>query len=109
MSRRASCTSSSFTGNYEAMQSVMTPALAIGANALVFAVFNVFVVHPLDLPQAQSLYTLERGQDKATFQSYPDYLDLRERNADRRSAAGDVSADRAIAVDGNVSRRALEP
>jgi predicted permease len=59
---------------------VMTLALAIGANALVFAVFNVFVVHPLDLPQAQSLYTLERGKDKSTFQSYPDYLDLRDRN-----------------------------
>jgi hypothetical protein len=27
---------------------VLTLALAIGANALVFAVFNVFVVHPLD-------------------------------------------------------------
>lgn len=59
---------------------VMTLALAIGANALVFAIFNVFVVHPLDLPQAQSLYTLERGKDKSTFQSYPDYLDLRDRN-----------------------------
>jgi len=59
---------------------VLTLALAIGANALVFAVFNVFVVHPLDLPQAQSLYTLERGKDKSTLQSYPDYLDLRDRN-----------------------------
>jgi predicted permease len=59
---------------------VMTLALAIGANALVFAVFNVFVVHPLDLPQAQSLYTLERGKDQSTLQSYPDYLDLRDRN-----------------------------
>ena len=59
---------------------VMTLALAIGANALVFAIFNVFVVHPLDLPQAQSLYTLERGKDKSTSQSYPDYLDLRDRN-----------------------------
>jgi predicted permease len=59
---------------------VMTLALAIGANALVFAVFNVFVVHPLDLPHAQSLYTLERGKDKSTFQSYPDYRDLRDRN-----------------------------
>jgi predicted permease len=59
---------------------VLTLALAIGANALVFAVFNVFVVHPLDLPHSQSLYTLERGKDKSTFQSYPDYLDLRDRN-----------------------------
>jgi predicted permease len=59
---------------------IMTLALAIGANALVFAVFNVFVVHPLDLPQSESLYTLERGKDKSTFQSYPDYLDLRDRN-----------------------------
>ncbi len=59
---------------------VMTLALTIGANALVFAVFNVFVVHPLDLPHADRLYTLERGRDQSTFQSYPDYVDLRDRN-----------------------------
>jgi predicted permease len=59
---------------------VMTLALAIGANALVFAVFNVLFVHPLDLPQAQSLYTIERGKDHSTSQSYPDYLELRDRN-----------------------------
>ena len=28
----------------------------------------------------QSLYTIERGADKAEYKSYPDYLDLRDRN-----------------------------
>jgi hypothetical protein len=32
------------------------------------------------LPQAQSLYGIERASDKDSSESYPDYLDLRDRN-----------------------------
>jgi predicted permease len=59
---------------------VLTLALAIGANAVVFSVINGLILRPLDVPQAQSLYTIERASDKDTVQSYPDYLDLRDRN-----------------------------
>src|SRR5207244_4054152 len=59
---------------------VLTLALAIGANAVVFSVLNALILHPLDVPQADSLYTLEHGGDKSTVLSYPDYLDLRDRN-----------------------------
>jgi predicted permease len=54
--------------------------LGIGANAVVFSVMNAFILRPLDVPQAESLYGIERGRDKAGTQSYPDYLDLRDRN-----------------------------
>jgi len=59
---------------------VLTLALAIGANAVVFSVINAFILHPLNVPKADSLYQLERGKDKAGNFSYPDYLDLRDRN-----------------------------
>ena len=59
---------------------VVTLAVAIGANAVVFGVLNALVIRPLHVPQAQSLWGLERGPDQAVNQSYPDYRDLRERN-----------------------------
>jgi len=59
---------------------VITLALAIGANAIVFSVMNALILHPLNVPQAERLYQLMRGKDKAGNHSYPDYLDLRDRN-----------------------------
>ncbi len=59
---------------------ILTLAMAIGANAVVFSVLNGLILRPLNVPQAQSLYTIERATDKDTSQSYPDYLDLRDRN-----------------------------
>ncbi len=59
---------------------VLTLALAIGANAVVFGVLNALILRPLNVPQAESLYAIERGKDQAINHSYPDYLDLRDRN-----------------------------
>ena len=59
---------------------VVTLALGIGADAVVFSVLNGLILRPLNVPQAQSLYGIERASDKSLWQSYPDYLDLRDRN-----------------------------
>ncbi|MDX6458235.1 MAG: hypothetical protein QOE55_1932 [Acidobacteriaceae bacterium] len=59
---------------------VLTLAMAIGANALVFSVMNGLILRPLNVPQAESLYGVEGASDKDSSQSYPDYLDLRDRN-----------------------------
>jgi predicted permease len=59
---------------------VVTLALAIGANAVVFGVLNALFLRPLNVPHPQSFYTLERGGHKEQATSYPDYLDLRDRN-----------------------------
>ena len=59
---------------------VLTLALAIGANAVVFGVLNGLVLRPVNLPEAQSLYGIERVGEDVPVESYPDYLDLRDRN-----------------------------
>jgi hypothetical protein len=59
---------------------VLTLAMAIGANAVVFSVLNGLILRPLTVPQPQSLYGIERASDKDMSQSYPDYLDLGNRN-----------------------------
>jgi len=59
---------------------VATLALAIGANAVVFSVMNSFVLRPMNVPHGESLYELQRGDEATAFESYPNYLDLRDRN-----------------------------
>ena len=66
-----------------ALTAVLTLALGICANASVFSVLNALILHPLKVPQAQSLFMVQRvWQDgkPSPNQSYPDYVDLRDRN-----------------------------
>jgi predicted permease len=67
---------------------VLTLALAIGANAVVFGVLNGLVLRPLDVPQPESLYGIEHGNEHSMSESYPDYLDLRDRNRSFDGLAG---------------------
>jgi predicted permease len=60
--------------------SMVTLALAIGANAVVFSVLNALALRPVNVPDAASLYQIEQARDHVPSLSYPDYLDLRERN-----------------------------
>ena len=59
---------------------IATLALAIGANAVVFSVLNAIILRPLDVPEPQSLYALQHGDAASGYMSYPNYLDLRDRN-----------------------------
>jgi predicted permease len=58
---------------------VVTLALAIGANAVVFGIMNGLILRPLNLPQSKTLYGTVYG-DGSGWQSYPNYVDLRDRN-----------------------------
>ena len=61
-----------------AITAVVTLALGIGANAIVFSVLNALVLRPVNVPHAQNLYMVQRFQYPS--QSYLDYIDLRDRN-----------------------------
>jgi predicted permease len=58
---------------------VITLALTICANVVVFGVLNGIIIRPLNLPDAESFYGIQRANGFG-FQAYPDYLDLRDRN-----------------------------
>ena len=59
---------------------VLTLALAIGANAVVFSVLNALILRPLNVPHAESLYGIWHMPGNNMSESYPDYVDLRDRN-----------------------------
>lgn len=59
---------------------ILTLAVAIGANAVVFSVMNALILNPLHVPHAESLFAIQHGDEASCFQSYADYLDLRDRN-----------------------------
>ena len=61
-----------------ALTAIVTLALGIGANAIVFSVLNALVLRPVNVPRAENLYTVQRFQYPS--QSYPDYVDLRDKN-----------------------------
>jgi len=61
-----------------AATAILTLAIGIGANSVVFSVLNTLVIRPLDLPNAEQLVFLERMPMEGSTQSYPDYRDMRD-------------------------------
>jgi predicted permease len=59
---------------------ILTLALGIGANVVVFSVLNAMILRPLDVPQPQRLYNVVHEQHGYHNESYPDYLDFKDKN-----------------------------
>jgi predicted permease len=86
-----------------ACAAILTLALAIGANAVVFGMLNALILRPLNVPYAESLYGIEHGSDYG-FQSYPDYLDLRDRNRSFESLAAFTGTEAGLDIGKEPSR-----
>ncbi len=61
-----------------ALATVLTLAVAIAANTVALGAFDALILRPLNVPHAESLY--EVGRVNQENESYPTYLDLRDRN-----------------------------
>jgi predicted permease len=77
-----------------AVTAILTLALGIGANVVVFGVLNAMILHPLNIPQPDRLMELANERPGDDNQSYPDFLDYRSRN----SSFTDMAAYRMEAV-----------
>lgn len=83
---------------------VLTLALGIGANAVVFGALNALILRPLDLPHAESLYSIHRVANNSAVQSYPDYVDYRDRNHSFEDLAASNFAEAGVDTGESVSR-----
>ncbi len=64
-----------------AATAILTLAIGIGANALVFSVLNALVLNPLPLLHGDRLVFLQRTPPDSPTQSYPDYRDMRDQTS----------------------------
>src|SRR5438270_9021358 len=70
-----------------ALTALLTLAVGIGANVVVFGIINGLLLNPLPLPHPEQVYTLQHRDQSEMSNSFPDYLDVRDRNAVLAGAA----------------------
>jgi predicted permease len=63
-----------------AFTAILTLALGIGANVVVFGVLNAMLLRPINVAGAERLFEIVQKEQGYLSQSYPDYLDYRARN-----------------------------
>ena len=59
---------------------ILTLAVAIGANAVVFGALDALVLRPLDVPRPETLYAIGHENEAFAYESYLNYADFRDRN-----------------------------
>jgi predicted permease len=63
-----------------AVTAIVTLALGIGANIVVFGVLNAVILHPLNIADPQSVYQIYHREWMSGGPSYPAFEDFRHRN-----------------------------
>jgi predicted permease len=64
-----------------ALTAILTLALGIGANVVVFGVLNAMILRPLNVAAPDRLFQLAGQRHGDDNESYPDYIDLKTRNS----------------------------
>ena len=64
-----------------ALTAILTLALGIGANVIVFGVLNAMILRPLNVAGADRLFELAGQRHGDDNQCYPDYIDFKTRNS----------------------------
>lgn len=82
---------------------IVTLAMAIGANALVFALLNALILRPLNVPQPETFYGIDHT-GPLEYESYPAYLDLRDRSRSFTGVAAETISAAALDTGINSSR-----
>ncbi len=86
-----------------ALTAILTLALGIGANIVVFGVLNAILLRPLNVAGADRLYQIEQPNGGIS-QSYPDFVDLRARNTAFSDMASYRLGDLALNTGGSAQR-----
>lgn len=83
---------------------VLTLALGIGANVVVFSVLNALMLRLLDVPEPTGLYNVVQQQHGSENQSYPDFLDFERLNSSFSGMAAYRLLDAAISTGKTASK-----
>ena len=62
------------------LTALLTLAIGIGANVVVFGVVNSLLLSPLPIPNPEQVYQLQHKSSSDINSSFPDYLQVRDRN-----------------------------
>lgn len=89
-----------------ALTAIFTLALGIGANVVVFSVLNALVLRPLNIPQPRGVYQVSRAHAGWDTQSYPDYVDYRDKNTSFAGLAAYSFAGAGLTVPASGSQQA---
>jgi hypothetical protein len=73
-----------------AVTAVLTLALGIAANVIVFGVLQALVLRPIDVPHADRVMTLAHKGQTYPFFSYPEMRDVRDGNTVFSAVAADA-------------------
>jgi predicted permease len=79
---------------------VLSLTMAIAANVVVFAVLNALVLHPLPAPEPDRVVQLQGPRSDGISMSYPNYVDIRDRNRTFAGVAATRLARIGLDVDG---------
>ncbi len=81
-----------------ALTAIFTLALGVGANVVVFSVLNALILKPLHIPEGNNLYQVSRKHQGWDTQSYPDYIDYRDKNTTFRGLTAYAFASAGVVI-----------